>query len=481
MAQFYKPKKQNVKRGKSIDSVNKDRSLPSNTSLTISTQDQNGQGICLSTKPITIVENALIGEVCEVRFTKTSKRVNFAYASKIIQAHESRVEPFCEYYAQCGGCSMQHTSAEFALEQKNKALQSFLNRQHQINATSWQSPVHCAAINTNFDNDDLTTTPNAYRRRIRLAIDARNPKNIRIGFRMHNSQKVIDIQKCAVALAPINKVLPALTALLKTLPSVKRIGHIVMTLGDELDNNIDMTTNVSAPLQVAIHAVKPLCDKSVLSLTDFARKHNVAVVLNSKSDKPVLLNTDTASTAVTINKHITQLIEAEQFLQVNPSVNQQMLETALAWLQPRDHQILYDLFCGAGNFSLAFANRVKRIKGYEGVYSMVKHAQENAKLNGLSNCDFEVADLSDVDVLSNLEIEENSLLILDPSREGAQALCKKLATVKVAKILYVSCSPTSFDRDLGYLVPHYKVDKIAAVDMFPFTKHLELMALLTPL
>ena len=166
------------------------------------------------------------------------------------------------------------------------------------------------------------------------------------------------------------------------------------------------------------------------------------------------------------------------FIQVNHLVNQQMVEQAQAWLALDESDVVLDLFCGLGNFSLPIAQQVNSVVGIEGVESMVEKAQENALKNNLSNCHFYQADLNSDWQNQSWVKQKYTKVLLDPARAGAYQALVQLLTFKVDKILYVSCDPASLARDAKLLIEHgYKIEKIALMDMFSQTKHVETMVM----
>ena len=114
------------------------------------------------------------------------------------------------------------------------------------------------------------------------------------------------------------------------------------------------------------------------------------------------------------------------------------------------------------------------------VEEAVEAAGENAALNGLSNCDFIAGDV--LKVLDTLE-EQPDLIVLDPPRDGIHPKAlPKIIRYGVDRMVYVSCKPTSLARDLIVLqAGGYRVERMALVDMFPFTGHVETVCLLSKL
>ena len=155
-----------------------------------------------------------------------------------------------------------------------------------------------------------------------------------------------------------------------------------------------------------------------------------------------------------------------------------MVEQALVWLALNDNDIVLDLFCGLGNFSLPIAQKSSAVVGIEGIASMVEKAQENAQINSITNCQFYQADLNN-DWQNELWAKQTyTKVLLDPARAGAYQALTQLLSYKVSKILYVSCDPTSLARDAKLLIDQgYKIEKIALMDMFSQTKHVETMVM----
>ncbi len=478
MAQVYKPKNSRAKHQvKKRAGANKGGLAHSalQQDLRVTVADHSGNGLCLETQPLTVIKNALAGEHVKVKITQQSKRVNFATAIKVLKPSEYRTEPFCEYYGRCGGCSMQHTSPEHALSEKQTALQNYIENRVQVATEKWVSPIR-ASISYSASANDIDSY--GYRRRVKLAIDARNINAVKIGYREAASNKIVDVRHCAITVSEINQHIASITDRIKTLDCVDKIGHIVITQGYRSDVSDTSVQSKNTQLQLAIFCVKTLSNATYEQLSEFASNTQLNIVIHQKNQAVVGINKASTELCIYPNNHIVQAISADQFLQVNESVNHDMVALALTWLASTKQQTLYDFFCGSGNFALALSTKFDKVIAYEGAQSMVDSAIANAKRNHITNCVFAKLDLSDEHALANINIEKNSAVVLDPSREGALALSKKLCHSKVQTIVYVSCNANTFIRDFAELQTHYTLEKITALDMFPFTSHLEVMALL---
>lgn len=147
------------------------------------------------------------------------------------------------------------------------------------------------------------------------------------------------------------------------------------------------------------------------------------------------------------------------------------------WLAPNQNDIILDLFCGVGNFSLPLAQHAKQVVGVEVQTSMVKSGQANAAANGLNNLSFIAADLTQ-QTSKNITSLGVTKVLIDPPRAGAFEFLPTLVKLKPKYILYLSCDAATLARDAQHLVENrYKVQRGGMMDMFPQTAHLETMLL----
>jgi len=136
-------------------------------------------------------------------------------------------------------------------------------------------------------------------------------------------------------------------------------------------------------------------------------------------------------------------------------------------------QVIFDLYSGTGTIAQVLSPVARKVIGVEIVEEAVFAARENAKLNGLHNCEFLAGDV--LQVLDTIA-EKPDLVILDPPRDGIhpKALEKIGAYIKAKRMIYISCKPTSLARDLAELQKYgYQVERVCCVDMFPGTGHVE--------
>ena len=135
-------------------------------------------------------------------------------------------------------------------------------------------------------------------------------------------------------------------------------------------------------------------------------------------------------------------------------------------------KVVFDLYCGTGTISQMIAPVAKKVIGVEIVAEAVEAARENARINGLHNCEFIVGDvLKVIDEIS----EKPDFIVLDPPRDGIHPKAlRKIIDYGVENVVYVSCKPTSLARDLEVFQERgYELKRVSNVDMFPGTAHVE--------
>jgi 23S rRNA (uracil1939-C5)-methyltransferase len=169
----------------------------------------------------------------------------------------------------------------------------------------------------------------------------------------------------------------------------------------------------------------------------------------------------------------------KSFFQVNPVQTERLYSKAIEFadLSPKDKVI--DAYSGIGSIALNVAKKVYKVFGIEQLKSAVHDAKRNAKINHIRNAFFEVGDAEKV--ILKWKNYDFDAIFFDPPRKGCKKrFLKTVADMKIPKIIYISCNPATLGRDIEYLSEQgYQIEKIAPVDMFPQTSHVESVTLLT--
>ena len=166
------------------------------------------------------------------------------------------------------------------------------------------------------------------------------------------------------------------------------------------------------------------------------------------------------------------------FFQTNSLGAEVLYGTVREYIGDTAGQVIFDLYSGTGTIAQILAPVAEKVVGVEIVEEAVEAARENAARNGLSNCEFIAGDV--LKVVGGLE-DKPDLIVLDPPRDGVHPKAlSQIIDFGVNRMVYVSCKPTSLQRDLITLQERgYRVERVCCVDMFPGTGNVETMALLS--
>ena len=141
---------------------------------------------------------------------------------------------------------------------------------------------------------------------------------------------------------------------------------------------------------------------------------------------------------------------------------------------------VFDLYCGIGTISLFMAKFAKKVYGIEIVKEAVDAANENARINNISNTEFYAGDVEIVlDNLINTRGISADIVMFDPPRKGLDKnTINNILKIRPKKIVYISCNPATLIRDLSMFEEQYEIKTIVPVDMFPWTSHVECVSVL---
>lgn len=421
-------------------------SLPAEAiTLTIDALSDEGRGIGRRDGKAVFVTDALPGEQVQVQIQRRSRRYDEAVLHEVKLTSPHRVEPKCDHYGSCGGCTLQHLSYPAQLDHKQALLQRLLEPWDA--GTQWAAP--------------LSGSPWDYRHRARLLL-----ADGAAGFRARASHRRIALQECPVLAPPLAALLPNLQQCLADLPGLK--GELLLACDDRgrcaAQFNMERGTR-----------------RARARLAAWAGNANVSW---AEGGSPELPSGDPQAALVTSRTGRALRFGPADFIQSNLSLNQRLVEQALAWLAPRAGEAVADWFCGLGNFTLPMAGTGARLTGFEVADALLARARANASDAGLA-VEFRRADLLAESVGdANAGLADFDAGLLDPPRAGAAALCERLAEAcepsRLRRLLYVSCDPRTLARDLRILsVGGWRLRRAGLIDMFPQTSHIESMALLT--
>lgn len=173
-------------------------------------------------------------------------------------------------------------------------------------------------------------------------------------------------------------------------------------------------------------------------------------------------------------------ISPHSFYQVNPVQAEVLYNIGVEAAKITKNDIVFDLYCGIGTISLFMAKYAKKVYGVEIVEQAITDAKENAKLNSVNNVEFIAGDTEVIldDLINNKNIIPNVVMV-DPPRRGLDNnSINNILKIKPDRFVYISCNPSTLTRDLAKFEDIYEIKEIQPVDLFPFTSHVECVAVL---
>ncbi len=430
--------------------------LPSEPVRTdIEALSHDGRGIAHLDGKTTFIDGALPGETVNFLYTGRSRKYDEGRVTEILSPSPERVPARCEHFSVCGGCCLQHLAGEPQIAAKQQSLVDNLQRIGAVAPEELLAP--------------LTGPLWGYRNKARLGVKfVRKKGRVLVGFREKRTGYLADIRRCEVLHPSVGERIEALAQRIQGLQARDRIAQIEVAVGE-------------SATALVLRNLDPLVEADRTALVEFARASNLHLYLQPAGPDSIhLLWPESSQLTYRLPRHDLELaFLPTDFTQVNPYINQSMIEQALTLLEPgADHRVL-DLFCGLGNFTLPLARRAARVVGVEGDAALVQRARDNAAHNGLANVEFHAVDLNAALADQRWLQAAYDRILLDPPRSGAANMMPHLAKTGAGRIVYVSCHPASLARDAGVLVREHGYRLVAAgvMDMFPHTAHVESMAL----
>ena len=174
------------------------------------------------------------------------------------------------------------------------------------------------------------------------------------------------------------------------------------------------------------------------------------------------------------------------FYQVNPVQTEILYNTAIKFVVEDDsvcsqnNNIVLDLYCGIGTIGVFASKYFKKVYGIEIVEQAIEDAKYNAKINYIDNIEFFAGDVEEIlpKIIEKDNIKPNTVFV-DPPRKGLdKKTIRILQELKPSKIIYISCNPATLARDIALLEENYNIEEVQPVDMFPYTSHVECVAVL---
>lgn len=396
--------------------------------------DHQGRGVVHDGKTI-FVENALPGEIVEIKIQKEKKNLIEAEIVDIIDKSKLRIMPGCIYYDSCGGCNLLHMDYHSQLTYK----------QHKVYEILKKFTKEDIKVNSIIHTDNQFN----YRNKITLHVGKK------IGYYTKKSKEIVPICKCNIADAAINHILAY------------------------MQNNMDMK-NIN---EIIIRKSKYTHEVMVIIKSN--EKINEDYFINHFKDKVTSLIACEKNTYKTLygSSYIREimnefqfLISKDSFFQVNTECAIQLYNQVKEYANLTGGETVLDLYCGTGTIGIYISKMAKYVLGVEMNEHAIQDANQNKKLNHVQNIDFICGDSSDIVTKLSHDFD---VIIVDPPRAGLDKnTLKFLKESKANRIIYVSCDPITLARDINELKTIYHINEVTPVDMFPNTAHVECVCVL---
>ena len=425
----------------------------------------NGSGLLKHEGFCIFVKDMALGDEAEVIITRVQKDYGYGKIVNLIKPSELRCEPRCPVSRICGGCQLQHLSAEGQARFKQHHVEQLMR-----NIAELDIPV-----------EPIITMkePYGYRNKIMMPVDTDKNGQLRMGFYRYNSHEIIDVQDCCLQSDMANEIVRKIRELIVKHGMERQVRHIMI-------RDMQKTGEVMVVLvcwQREVSGLKQLAEElrevfpAVVSVIQNINDAETNVVLGN--EEILLSGRDHVLDQLC---GLTFKISAHSFYQVNTYQTEVLYRTAMEMAELKAEDDVLDLYCGVGTIGLSLSGRVRSVTGVEIVEQAVEDARMNARLNGIENAVFIAGDARKECERLLEEGKRFDCVIVDPPRKGCSGetieLLKKLGS---GRIVYISCDPSTLARDLKLLKDEYEVSKIQPVDMFPQTYHVETVCLLSKL
>ncbi len=438
-----------------------------------------GQGVGRVDDMAVFVEQAVPGD--RVRAQVTRRKKQYAVARMVEQVHSSpwRVEPPCPYSGICGGCKLQFFDYAQQLDfKRSQVFQAF----KRIGGIA-DAPVHATVaspLQLEYRNKMEFSCAD---RRWLLPHELGRPDIIPgFGIGLHvpgTFFKVLDIDACLLQPALGNQILALVRRFIREsgVPVYGLRSHegfwrfLVLRHSVAHDHwMVNIVTRDNRPdIMTALARQLTDLDARIVSIVNSITARRAAVAVGEQTQVM-------AGSGVLVEKidDFQFELSANSFFQTNTRGAAQLYAVVRRFAGLSGVETVLDLYCGAGAIAIYLAQQAERVVGMEIVESAVFDAYRNCERNQVTNCRFVPGDIRTN--LATTDVRPD-VIIIDPPRMGMHAdVVKQVMALGAARIVYVSCNPSTQARDVALLADQYRVAEVQPVDMFPHTAHIESVA-----
>ena len=420
-----------------------------------------------------VVKNSIPGQTVEFMINKKRGDKCEARLLQVLSTSPQETADVCPHFGRCGGCTYQSLDYSAQLELKEKQVKEILDN----------------AINGEYQFDGIIGSPvnEHYRNKMEFSFgDEVKDGELALGLHKRNSTyDIVTVDGCRIIHDDFCKILMCTLEYFKE-RNVRYLHKLTHEgyLRHLLVRRTYKTGQILVDLVTTTQETHDL-DGWKKALLNLSLEGEIAGILHTNNDSlaDAVVNdsTELLYGKAYIEEELLGLkfkISPFSFFQTNSLGAEVLYSKAREYMGTTKDKVVFDLYSGTGTIAQILAPVAKKVVGVEIVKEAVDAAVENARLNGLTNCEF-IAD----DVLKALDNIEDTpdLIMLDPPRDGINPKAlSKIIDYGVDNIVYISCKPTSLARDLQMLQERgYRVKKACLIDLFPGTYHVESVVLLS--
>ena len=488
----------------------KKKPLPILENVTITDYAADGKSIARVDNMVVFVPFAVPGDVVDLQVFRKKHSYMEAQVHRFIEYSERRQEPFCKHFGICGGCKWQMIPYEEQLKMKHQQVVDQLIRIAKIKLPKFQ-PIIGSEKNREYRNkmdyacsnrrfltkEEIATLP-------RMSLDQgeiASAKNVpSIGFHITGAfDKVLPIEECWLMDRLHNDIRNGIYAKALELgitffdlrAQVGLLRDIIMRNSNTGEWMIIVMFHFSHDQEY--QKEKEQANTLLQYIADtFPQITSLLWLDNQKCNDTI---GDQEIFVYKGNDHIFEEMEGLRFKVGPKSFYQTNTEQAYvlykvvrdyafredSWLDELPEKpLVYDLYTGTGTIANFVARKAGKVIGIEYVEEAIADARINSQINGFDNTEFFAGDMKDI--LTEEFIAKHGrpdVIITDPPRAGMhQDVINTILRAAPKRIVYVSCNPATQARDLQLLDEKYKVVAVQPVDMFPYTPHVENVAVL---
>lgn len=430
-----------------------------------------GEGIAKINNFTVFIPGALQGEKIKILIVKVLTSHAFGKILEIIEPSKYRVHTDCQTYKRCGGCNLRHIKYDETLRIKQNAVQAIVNK----------------TLNQKIKVEETLGMENPffYRNKAEYPVGIDKNGKAVVGVFANRSHEIIPIKECLIQ----NKEAEQIAKEIERFVNEKHISvynektrkgllrHIVIKIGIKTNQIMCILVLTKKEFQQEKELIKILTNK-------FPHIQSIIKNINNKNTNVIMSN---ENIKIYGNEYIEDVLSSLtfkisplSFYQINPIQAEKLYNIGIKFADIKKEDTVFDLYCGIGTISLFMAKYAFKVYGIEIVEEAVKAAKENAKINNVKNCEFFAGDTEFLldDLINNKKIIPNVIMI-DPPRRGIDnKTIENICKIKPKKVIYISCNPATLVRDLAKLEECYTIKSIKPVDMFPYTSHVESVAVL---